>query len=178
FHGGVYIQYDRADALRYASWAVESPSTTKYIHLNLFCDVSWGAQYDSGGIAVVFLNWLPTYGSEKATRQLYQSAWPIYPLHGSGVGELLAVSECLHTASRELERHADSPTLAGKTVVVRIFNDNRNNLEFLQGTRSVSASFYTTAAPVLRSILQQSKSLHHHGVDVRLELHWIPGHHN
>lgn len=93
------------------------------------------------------------------------------------MGELLAVSECLHTASQELARHADSPMLAGKTVVVRIFNDNRSNLGFLQGTRSISASLFATAAPVLRSIVQQSHAIHHHSVDVRLEPHWIPGHH-
>ncbi|EAQ91886.1 predicted protein [Chaetomium globosum CBS 148.51] len=153
--------------------------------------VEWYLQEDNGG------NWTKTVPfdfephhiiSSHGFRNFTAMASPLF--HGgvyihydrtdalrSGVGELLAVSECLHAASQELARHADSPMLAGKTVVVRIFNDNRSNLEFLQGTRSISASLFATAAPVLRSIVQQSHAIHHHSVDVRLELHWIPGHH-
>lgn len=176
FHGGVFVQHDRDDALRYAAWAAESPSTSKYIHFNLFCDASKGPRFDSGGNAVVFRSWLPTAEGENTTRQVYQSAWPIYPLYDHRLGEILSVSECLHVASQELERHANSPMLAGKTVVVRIFNDNQRNLGFIQGTEVFDVGLFTMAAPVLRSILQQSKTIHQHGVDVRLELHWMPGH--
>ncbi|KAH6844561.1 hypothetical protein B0I37DRAFT_432945 [Chaetomium sp. MPI-CAGE-AT-0009] len=105
-----------------------------------------------------------------------QSAWPIHGLYDHRLGELLSVSEALYIASQQLEKRADSPALAGKTVVVRIFNDNQRNLEFLQGAGVLDLGLVTMAAPVLRSILLQSESIHKLGIDVRLELHWIPGH--
>ena len=61
-------------------------------------------------------------------------------------------------------------------VVVRIFNDNQCNLGFIQETGVFDLDLLTMTAPVLRSILKQSKMIHNHGVDVRLELQWIPGH--
>jgi hypothetical protein len=174
FDGKIHIQRNRREAEQYAQWVCELPSTDDYIHMNLFCDVSKDLHADKGGIGVTFLPWLP--GGRTNRRQIH-AAWPVTPLYSCDLGELLAVSECLFVATREIQEFADSPSLAGKTVIVRVFNDNMHNLEYLWGSRkALHPGLLVMAEPVLKMIATQSLAIKKLGMDVSLELRWIPGH--
>jgi hypothetical protein len=72
------------------------------------------------------------------------------------VGELLALSEALVVAIHELADRSKQVVERGKVVVVRIFNDNKYNLEYLQGIRSLDKGLLTMAQPVLDLIAMQS----------------------
>ncbi|AEO67485.1 uncharacterized protein THITE_160883 [Thermothielavioides terrestris NRRL 8126] len=173
FDGIVHIQPSKEAAVLYAEWAANCPSTDTYIHMNLFCDASKSPEQDKGGIAVTFSQWLP---GEPVNRPVIRAAWPVTPLYDRRLGEFLALSECLFVATQEILQFSNCPLLAGKTVVVRIFNDNMYNLEYLQGTRVLDQAIMTLARPVLDLIATQSVVIQKCGVSVRLEAHWIPGH--
>jgi hypothetical protein len=89
----------------------------------------------------------------------------------------MSVAEALHIATQEIARIRELPEFAGKIVRVKVFNDNLYNLEYLEGKRRLPRAVLALAKPVLDLISQQSRALKAtRGVQVRLSLHWIPGH--
>jgi hypothetical protein len=156
-------------------------STTDHIQLSLFCDTSRALDHpvaqDHGAIAVAYKAWIPGTFSRDDRRPTFEVAYPVNPLVDSGLGELMAVAESLYIASQEVEKIKRIPEFRGRTARVRIFNDNRFNLEYLEGTRRFPKPVHTLVKPVLEKIGAQSRRLARtKGVRVKLYLHWLPGH--
>src|SRR5690242_9860265 len=99
FDGAFRINYTRPDAERFAQLACGQPSTREYIHMNVFCDASKDKYDDKGGIAVILPAWVPG----GASREQIEVAYPVTPLYSCELGELLAVSEALHIATKEIQ---------------------------------------------------------------------------
>ncbi|KAG7284537.1 hypothetical protein NEMBOFW57_010913 [Staphylotrichum longicolle] len=142
--------------------------------MNVFCDASKDMDDDKGGIAIILPAWVPG----GASREQIEIAYPVTPLYSCELGELLAVSEALHIATKEIQQSSNNPLLSGRPVIVRIFNDNRDNLWYLQGEGWLHPGLIALADPVLKAIAAQSRLINTFGVDVKLELVWIPGHHH
>jgi hypothetical protein len=174
FQGVVFIQNDGNQAINYAQWAVVQPPVVNQIHLTMCCDCSKDKVSDQGGIAVSHAtDWVPGLPHNEVT---VTAAWPVDGMYDPGLGEFLALAECLAVATQQIRQFAGTPVLAGQYVTVRIFNDNKHNLEYLQGRRSFGTGLMTMVKPVVDLIATQTSVLHQLGVLVRLELHWIPGH--
>ncbi|KAG7284536.1 hypothetical protein NEMBOFW57_010912 [Staphylotrichum longicolle] len=103
-------------------------------------------------------------------------AWPVNPLYDIRLGELIALSESLAVATSQIAQFDNSQTGARPAIVVRIFNDNMFNLEYLGGMRYLDDQFLAAAKPVLDLIAMQSWAICHMRPGIELELHWIPGH--
>jgi hypothetical protein len=104
------------------------------------------------------------------------AAWPVDPLYNTSVGELLAISECIAIATRQICQSAQFCLPIAQPVVVRIFSNSRSGLAHLQGLAALRHDINLLARPVLDHIASQSAALHQLGANVHLELHWIPGH--
>jgi hypothetical protein len=101
----------------------------------------------------------------------------VNPIYDNRLGELLAVAEALVIATHQIDEAEKKGTVEGKTVVVRIFNDNMFNLRYLWGQRQLDDDFLTLARPVLELIKMHRWGLQHNSrTPVELEMHWIPGH--
>lgn len=116
--------------------------------------------------------WLP--GS--SSTDIIAAAWPVNPLYNATVGELLAISECLAIACRQICQSAQFCSPIAQPVVVRIFSDSQHSLAHFQGLAPLRHDINLLAKPVLDHIALQSAVLHQLGANVHLELHWIPGH--
>lgn len=180
FHGNIHIEANKEDAVNIANSLSSYPSTDYYIHINLFCDCSRskiddldGSQDpDDGGIAVAFRPWLPRVQNDTIAIE----AWPVKPMFHHVLGEFIALSQGLVVAFQQLTQFAGS--LAGRTVIVRLFNDNKYNLQYLQGRRYLEPQMLALTRPVLDLIADQTRALHSLGTPVILEAHWIPGHYH
>ncbi len=176
FYGTVCVQPNQESAEGYALWAASERSTDRNVHMNIFCDTSKAKDSTEGGIAVTMVPWIPTQTAGAGQLPVSMAAWPVDNLIDSRLGEFLAVCEALFAAYQELERFSGHPVLVGKTVVIRIFNDNKYNLEYLNEVRYLDPWITTLARPAIDMIATQSEALHTFPARVQLELHWIPGH--
>lgn len=128
-----------------------------------------------GGIAVTYEPWGPHHDSGGA---VVQAAWPVNPVYDHRLGELLALSESLVVATAEIAQFDSLTWSCGvrPKIVVRIFNDNKFNLEYLAGRKRVDEGLMELAQPVLKMIKMQAWALRNMRPGIQLELHWIPGH--
>ncbi|KAH6844562.1 hypothetical protein B0I37DRAFT_377775 [Chaetomium sp. MPI-CAGE-AT-0009] len=176
FTGRIYVQPTPERAAAVADMAASQESTDQYIVFNLFCDGSMDTtNTNRGGISVVWPPFVPGSGSR---HDLIGAAWPVNPIYDSSLGELLALSEALVIALHQLSDLDNHPHLTGKPVLVRIFNDNKFNIQYLANARSLPPHLLTLAQPVLDLIAMQSWALESLRPGIQLELHWIPGHHH
>jgi hypothetical protein len=155
--------------------ACSQEATAKCVYFNLFCDGSKALDNPiHGGISVTYQ---PL--GRRHPRDVVGLAWPVNPIYHPRLGGLLALSECLVVAIHHIaEVMRKWPEVAGKTIVVRIFNDNMFNLEHFAGVRALDDGFLMLAKPVLDMISMQSWAIRHMRPGVELELHWIPGHYH
>ncbi|KAK4136015.1 hypothetical protein BT67DRAFT_375256, partial [Trichocladium antarcticum] len=179
FHGDIVIQR-RDEAISCARIASRHQPTGLNIRLHLFCDASRAWDSDRGGIAITYNSLLPDPDRSSQPRVPVRIAYPIDRLLDSNLGEFIAVAEALFTAAQEIARISRSPQPCGMVVRVKVFNDNQYNLEYLMGRRHVhNPEFLRILEHVLDLIARQSRALQTTpAVDVRLALHWIPGHHH
>ncbi|KAL2261878.1 hypothetical protein VTK26DRAFT_3110 [Humicola hyalothermophila] len=116
---------------------VNYSSTEENIQMALFCDASRAIDSDLGGIAVTYKPWLPdVLRPTERRRTTTKAAYPIHPLNDHRLGELMAVCEALLIAHSEISNARRMPELVGKVVHIRIFNDRKFNLEYLNGERA------------------------------------------
>lgn len=176
FDGRIFIHQDRVLAAQIAEDACAEEQTAQTKYFNLFCDglKDLGSSVP-GGIAVTYQPWGSHHGDEGA---VVREAWPVYPIYDHRLGELLALSECLVTATFDIARYDSRMWSLGvrPTIVVRIFNDNMFNLMYLDGKRRLDEDLMELAEPVLKLIATQSWALRNMRPGIQLELHWIPGH--
>jgi hypothetical protein len=152
------------------AWAQQSVG--QKVFLNLFGDCSMAE--DRGGISVTY----QPLARLDPKWDITCLAWPVNPMYDHYLGEFLAVSECLAIAAHEIADFYHVPAVRDKTIVVRIFNNNKYNLQYLKGSKEPENGFGVLAKPLLDFISMQSWALMKMGIDVELELHWIPGHHH
>ncbi|KAK4153796.1 hypothetical protein C8A00DRAFT_15044, partial [Chaetomidium leptoderma] len=132
FGGDVYIGQTRDLAISFARHACLEQQHGRYTYFNIFCDCSTSKTSDDGSIPVTYQPWIP---AERAREPVVGATRPVKPLFSSDVGELLAVSEALVIATYDIAK--SGPRARENTVVVRIFNDNMFNLQYLQGSRAL-----------------------------------------
>ncbi|KAK3290883.1 uncharacterized protein B0H64DRAFT_410866 [Chaetomium fimeti] len=181
FTGRIYVKHNRDHAVAFADMAASQGSTDEYTILNLFCDGSMDVtDTNRGGISVVYQP--PAPGRGGSHRDLVGAAWPVNPVYDCALGELLAVSEALTTALHQISELDSTTTTthhrSGKPTLVRIFNDNMFNIEYLAAAtpRQLAPHLLTLAEPVLALIAVQSWALQNMRPGIQLELHWMPGH--
>ncbi|KAK4032724.1 hypothetical protein C8A01DRAFT_50552 [Parachaetomium inaequale] len=172
-YGTMFIHPNPDVAAKFAEAACSLPPTDDEVYLNLFCDASQDINDPArGGISVTFPHRVSDSG--RSPRDLISAAWPVNPIYDNRLGELLALAQCLVVATDQIVEFREAPTVAGKTIVVRIFNDNMHNLQFICGWRQLDDDFVTLAWPVIKLIRLAIQNLL--STPVVLEMHWIPGH--
>ncbi|KAK3690189.1 hypothetical protein B0T22DRAFT_481363 [Podospora appendiculata] len=175
FDGDIVLG-NRQPALRTAELAEQHESRLGDIAMHVWCDGSHNPSDDSGGIAVTYHPWLP---SMSADRNLVLAAWSVRPLWGSYFGEVLAICEALYVIWQQLLRHGNSPEVTGQLVRISIFNDKLWFLMWLGNVGLMDMKTYTLCKPLIDFIAVKSSEIHRFpGIQVRLSLHWIPGHHH
>jgi len=134
FDGRIYVQqFDLA--VRFAKKSCAQQPTAQQRYFNLFCDASKDLNnVVRGGISVTYPPWGP---HQDSAGEVVAAAWPVNPVYDHRLGELLALAECLVVATSQIADFDDCMWLQGvrPTIVVRIFNDNMYNLEYLGGIR-------------------------------------------
>ncbi|KAK3320221.1 hypothetical protein B0T19DRAFT_404735 [Cercophora scortea] len=147
------------------------------IAMHVWCDGSHSPGDDSGGIAVTYYPWLPSWDSED--EDLILAAWSLRPLWGSYFREVLSICEALYIIWQQLIRYGNSPEVLGESVKICIYNDKLWFLEWLDGVSRMDLGIYTLCKPLIDFIVQKSAEIRRFpGIQVRLSLHWIPGHYH
>jgi hypothetical protein len=144
FHGRIFIQNDVQHAASYANWADLQPSVAGNIHINIFCDCSKDTTSDDGGIALSHRSWLPNLPNTGST---ITAAWSVDHLYDTAL------------ATQQIRQFAGATVLFGQYVTVRIFNDNKYNLEHLQRRRGFDPGLTALLKPVVDFIAMQSRTI-------------------
>ncbi|KAK3401420.1 hypothetical protein B0T20DRAFT_466482 [Sordaria brevicollis] len=151
-------------------------STREHIQLAIFCDASINHNETPelpGGYSVVFNEHRPGHVDHEKKVEM---GWHMPHMINNTIGEAIAIAQSIQVAGEKL-RAAVLTSSEVKKATVKVFTDANQVLQHLSGAASLKSPCRETFRKVLELVNEQSYELYCiPGLDVKLELFWVPGH--
>lgn len=151
-------------------------STPDHIQLVLFCDASVDHKdlpALPGGYAVVFNEHCP--GQFHHERKVVMG-WHMPHIIDNMIGEAIAIAQAIQVAGKRL-RAAHLASRYTRAATVKVFTDGNQVLEHIDGRAAIKGFRQETYPKAIRLVCEQSHELGCiPGLDVKLDLFWVPGH--
>ncbi|KAK3343231.1 hypothetical protein B0H65DRAFT_577193 [Neurospora tetraspora] len=151
-------------------------STPEHIQLALFCDASINHKdlpALPGGYAVVFNEHCP--GHLDHGKKVVMG-WHMPHMIDNMIVEAIAVAQAVQVSGKKL-RAAHLASNKTRAATVKVFTDGNQVLQHIDGRAAVKGFRQETFRKAIRLVCEQSHELGCiPGLDVTLELFWVPGH--
>ncbi|EGO54830.1 hypothetical protein NEUTE1DRAFT_141109 [Neurospora tetrasperma FGSC 2508] len=183
FRGNLHYVSNRNDNPRRRQQVIDTVereiavwSPPYHIQLVLFCDASVDHKdlpALPGGYAVVFNEHCP--GHFDHGRKVVMG-WHMPHIIDNMIGEAIAIAQAIQVAGEKL-RAAHLASKYTRAATVKVFTDGNQVLEHIDGRAAIKGFRQETYRKAIRLVCEQSHELGCiPGLDVKLDLFWVPGH--